>query len=186
MKEIRVEAYRTAVDMMGNDPSRWAPTTHETADHSLPYTIAIAFLDGAVNESSFESERFTEPADLGPLLRAIDGYRGTHAVRCALEVVPATTPADALDVLKAIHHNVEILAAVGTTTAQFDPADLDVRVNGVRVCAGGQPDQPRELVDLSGRAVTIGVDLKTGHEHATIWTNDLTTAYVHENSAYSS
>ncbi len=61
VKEIRVQAYRTAVDMMGNDPSRWAPTTHETADHSLPYTIAIAFLDGAVTESSFESERFTDP-----------------------------------------------------------------------------------------------------------------------------
>lgn len=61
VKEIRVEAYRTAVDMMGNDPSRWAPTTHETADHSLPYTIAIAFLDGAVTESSFERARFTDP-----------------------------------------------------------------------------------------------------------------------------
>src|SRR5690606_12983378 len=44
IREIRVEAYRTAVDMMGKDPSRWAPTTHETADHSLPYTVAIAFL----------------------------------------------------------------------------------------------------------------------------------------------
>ena len=62
VKEIRVEAYRTAVDMMGNDPSRWAPTTHETADHSLPYTIAIAFLDGAVTESSFDPARFTDPA----------------------------------------------------------------------------------------------------------------------------
>jgi 2-methylcitrate dehydratase len=47
--------------MMGNDPSRWAPTTHETADHSLPYTVAIAFLDGAVTESSFEHARFTDP-----------------------------------------------------------------------------------------------------------------------------
>jgi 2-methylcitrate dehydratase len=62
VKEIRVEAYRTAVDMMGNDPSRWAPTTHETADHSLPYTVAIAFLDGAVTESSFEPARFSDPA----------------------------------------------------------------------------------------------------------------------------
>ncbi|MCC6533438.1 MAG: MmgE/PrpD family protein [Burkholderiales bacterium] len=60
--EIRVDAYRTAVDMMGNDPSRWAPTTHETADHSLPYTVAIAFLDGRIGPDSFASERFTDPA----------------------------------------------------------------------------------------------------------------------------
>ena len=62
VREIRVETYRTAVDMMGKDPSRWAPTTHETADHSLPYTVAIAFLDGAVTERSFETGRFTDPA----------------------------------------------------------------------------------------------------------------------------
>jgi 2-methylcitrate dehydratase len=61
VKEIRVEAYRTAVDMMGNDPSRWAPATHETADHSLPYTIAIAFLDGEISEKSFDPARFTDP-----------------------------------------------------------------------------------------------------------------------------
>jgi 2-methylcitrate dehydratase len=60
--EVRVEAYRAAVDMMGNDPSRWAPTTHETADHSLPYTVAIALLDGAVTAESFALERFTDPA----------------------------------------------------------------------------------------------------------------------------
>ena len=59
---VRVEAYRTAVDMMGNDPSRWAPRTHETADHSLPYTVAIALLDGAVTAESFATERFTDPA----------------------------------------------------------------------------------------------------------------------------
>ena len=59
---IRVDAYRTAVDMMGNDPSRWAPRTHETADHSLPYTVAIALLDGAVTAESFALTRFTDPA----------------------------------------------------------------------------------------------------------------------------
>jgi 2-methylcitrate dehydratase len=59
--QIRIDAYRTAVDMMGRDPSRWAPTTHETADHSLPYTVAIALLDGEVTEASFESQRFNDP-----------------------------------------------------------------------------------------------------------------------------
>lgn len=63
--EIRVDTYRAAVNMMGNDPSRWAPTTHETADHSLPYTVAIAVLDGAVTEESYDSRRFAEPAVVG-------------------------------------------------------------------------------------------------------------------------
>lgn len=79
-----------------------------------------------------------------------------------------------------------ILAAVGTTAATFDPADLDVTINGVRVCHAGQPDQPRDLVDLRGRQVHVTVDLKAGEATATVWTNDLTVAYVHENSAYSS
>jgi len=58
---IHVESYRTAVDMMGKDPSRWAPTTHETADHSLPYTVAVALLDGTVTPASFDHARFTDP-----------------------------------------------------------------------------------------------------------------------------
>ena len=68
---IRVDAYRTAVDMMGNDPSRWAPRTHETADHSLPYTVAIALLDGAVTADSYAADRFTDPAVVA-LMRKIE------------------------------------------------------------------------------------------------------------------
>ena len=41
-------------------------------------------------------------------------------------------------------------------------------------------------VDLGPREVTVTIDLKSGSERATVWTNDLTHAYVHENSAYSS
>ena len=56
---------------MGNDPSRWAPRTHETADHSLPYTVAIALLDGAVNAESFDTRRFTDPCVV-ELMRKIE------------------------------------------------------------------------------------------------------------------
>jgi glutamate N-acetyltransferase/amino-acid N-acetyltransferase len=77
-----------------------------------------------------------------------------------------------------------VLAALGTTAAAFDPADLDVALNGVWVCRSSTPAEARELVDLSGRDVTVEIDLKSGSADATVWTNDLTTAYVHENSAY--
>ena len=79
-----------------------------------------------------------------------------------------------------------VLASIGTTSARFDPADLDVAMNGVWVCRRSAPHEPSEKVDLDGREVTVTIDLKAGQERATVWTNDLTHAYVHENSAYSS
>jgi glutamate N-acetyltransferase/amino-acid N-acetyltransferase len=79
-----------------------------------------------------------------------------------------------------------VLASIGTTQAAFDPADLDVAMNGVWVCRGSEPHADPADVDLSGREVTVTIDLKAGRDRATVWTNDLTHAYVHENSAYSS
>ncbi len=78
-----------------------------------------------------------------------------------------------------------VLAAIGTTDAAFESDQVDVTINGVTVCRGGSIGDPREGVDLTGRQITIDVDLKAGPEQATIWTNDLSIAYVHENSAYS-
>ncbi len=79
-----------------------------------------------------------------------------------------------------------VLASIGTTGAAFDPADLDVAMNGVWVCRQSTPAADPATVDLTPREVTVTVDLKAGDARATVWTNDLTHAYVHENSAYSS
>ena len=79
-----------------------------------------------------------------------------------------------------------VLASIGTTQAQFDPADLDVAMNGVWVCRQSTPAEDPANVDLTGREVSVTIDLKSGDARATVWTNDLTHAYVHENSAYSS
>ena len=79
-----------------------------------------------------------------------------------------------------------VLAAIGTTTAEFDPYNVDVSMNGVRVCSKGGPDRPRTEVDLTPRAVKLEIELFSGTASATIFTNDLTHEYVHENSAYSS
>ena len=79
-----------------------------------------------------------------------------------------------------------ILAAVGVTKAEFDPYNIDVSINGVSVSKKGQPDQPRELVDLKPRAVDIQINLNSGAHIAAIYTNDLTHEYVTENSEYSS
>nr|WP_247602179.1 bifunctional glutamate N-acetyltransferase/amino-acid acetyltransferase ArgJ [Cellulomonas denverensis] len=82
-----------------------------------------------------------------------------------------------------------VLAAAGTVpeeVAPYDPALIDVAINGVQVCRAGGVGDPREGVDLaSAREVRVDVDLHAGQATATIWTNDLTHDYVHENSAYS-
>ncbi len=118
----------------------------------------------------------------------------------AITVVNAATEANALEVGRSIARNNllkcalfgndpnwgRVLIAVGTTSAVFEPDQLDVSINGVMVCKGGGIGADRSTVDLSGRAVSIEVDLHAGEHVATIWTNDLTTDYVHENSAYSS
>ena len=79
-----------------------------------------------------------------------------------------------------------VLAAIGTTSAAFEPHELDVVMNGVQVCRGGGVGEDRTLVDLAAREVRVEVDLHAGDETVTVWTNDLTHDYVHENSAYSS
>jgi len=78
-----------------------------------------------------------------------------------------------------------VLAAVGTTDAAFEPDQLDVAINNVWVCRAGAAAEDRSLVDMTPRDVAITVDLHAGTSGAVIRTTDLTTAYVHENSAYS-
>lgn len=70
IREIRVETYRIAVLMMAGDASRWAPTTHETADHSLPFVVATALRDGEVTPESFAANRLAD-ADIATLMRKV-------------------------------------------------------------------------------------------------------------------
>jgi glutamate N-acetyltransferase/amino-acid N-acetyltransferase len=116
-----------------------------------------------------------------------------------IEVRAAASEDDALEVARAVARNNlvktaifgadpnwgRILAAVGTTGARFTADDLAVAVNGIWVCRAGAAAEDRSKVDLSGRAAHIVIDLAAGAQTATIWTNDLSIAYVHENSAYS-
>ena len=116
-----------------------------------------------------------------------------------IEVVNAATEDDAVEAGRAISranlvkcaiHGEDpnwgrILAELGMTSAAFEPDAVDVAINGVWVCRDGATGEDRTLVDMSGREVTITIDLRSGKESATVWTNDLTAAYVHENSAYS-
>lgn len=79
-----------------------------------------------------------------------------------------------------------ILSALGTTSCEFEPSQVSVRVNGVEVSRGGGLGEDRSLVDLGPREASIVIGLGAGEAEATILTSDLTHEYVHENSAYSS
>jgi glutamate N-acetyltransferase/amino-acid N-acetyltransferase len=117
-----------------------------------------------------------------------------------IDVVGAHTEAEAVDVARTIARNNllkcaihgedpnwgRVLSAIGTTHAVFEPDALDVAINGVWVCQGGSVGEDRDLVSMKDREVVITADLHAGDAHATVWTNDLTADYVHENSAYSS
>ena len=78
-----------------------------------------------------------------------------------------------------------VLAAVGTADALIDPLTIDVVLNGISVAKNGAPDQDKNLVKFEDRLVRIDIDLHQGDHGATIYTNDLSHDYVHENSAYS-
>ncbi len=116
-----------------------------------------------------------------------------------IEVVGAASEADAVTVGRSVARNNllkcaiggedpnwgRVLSAVGTTDAVFQPDRLNVAINGIWVCRHGAPGDERSKVDLRPKDVTITVDLSAGPHSAIILTTDLTTAYVHENSAYS-
>jgi glutamate N-acetyltransferase/amino-acid N-acetyltransferase len=132
-------------------------------------------------------------------LKLLDDAEGaSHNIH--IKVLGAASEADALEVGRAIARNNlfktaifgndpnwgRILAAIGTTSAAFDPYDIDVSMNSVLISSKGMPAADRSEVDLSGREVVIEIDLHAGDQAATVVTNDLTHAYVEENSAYSS
>jgi glutamate N-acetyltransferase/amino-acid N-acetyltransferase len=135
-------------------------------------------------------------ADLARQLVA-DAEGAEHEV--AITVTGAKHEDDAVDVARAVARSLlvktaifgrdpnwgRILGAVGSASAAFEPQDVDVSVNGVAVCRGGAAGDDRSLVDLAARDVRIDIHLGAGEAQATVLTTDLTHAYVHENSAYS-
>lgn len=133
------------------------------------------------------------------LARALVADAEGATKQIAVEVVRAASEADALEVARAVARSSlvkcalggedpnwgRILAAVGTTTAAFDPDRVAVAINGVWVCRDGAIGADRSLVDMTAPEVVVTVDLGEGDHTATVWTTDLTAEYVHENSAYS-
>jgi glutamate N-acetyltransferase/amino-acid N-acetyltransferase len=161
-------------------------------------TLMVSGASGVTPDAADFADALAELcADLAEQLQG-DAEGASHDI--TIEVAGAASEEDAVVVGRSVARNNlfkaaifgndpnwgRVLAAIGTTDAAFDPYDVDVSFNGVRVCTAGGPDRPREEVDLTPRATHILIDLKSGDATATILTNDLTHDYVHETSAYSS
>ncbi len=181
-------ATRTTFDRLDSDGCQ---STNDTV---------LLMASGASGESP-DADEFAEALrvvchDLAMQLLA-DAEGADHEI--TIDVVNAATEDDAVDVGRSIARSNlfkcaifgkdpnwgRVLASVGTTDAAFDPANLDVALNDVWVCRNSGPGEAPESVSLADRAVSVTVDLKAGDARASVWTNDLTHAYVHENSAYS-
>ncbi len=166
-----------------------------TNDH---VTLMASGASGAEPDLAEFTALLTEACiDLATQLQR-DAEGASHDI--CITVTAAKTETDAVEVGRSIARNNlfkaavfgndpnwgRVLAAIGTTAAEFDPYNVDVYMNGVRVCTAGGPDRPRDEVDITPRALQLDIVLHVGEASATIYTNDLTHDYVHENSAYSS
>ncbi len=182
------EATRTTFDRVDSDGCQ---STNDTVLVMSSGASGVAVDRGDLTEALREV-----CAELARALIA-DAEGAKHDI--AITVVGAASEEDGLEVARAVARNNlfkcavfgedpnwgRVLAAVGTTSATFGPHALDVAMNGVQVCRAGGVGEDRSLVSLTAREVSVVVDLHAGEHEVTVWTNDLTHDYVHENSAYS-
>jgi len=182
------EAVRTTFDRLDTDGCM---STNDTV-----LLLASGAAHATPDPAEFTRLLTAACADLATQMQG-DAEGASKAI--TIEVVGAASEPDAVEagraiarcnLLKCAIHGEDpnwgrVLAAVGTTSAAFEPDQLSVAINGVWVCKSGAPGEDRSAVDLRPREVTITVDLSAGPHAATIRTTDLTAEYVHENSAYS-
>lgn len=179
-------------------------TTFNRADSDgcMSTNDTVILMASGASGTTPESAEFQERlrAVCADLARQLIGDAEGAAHDIAIEVVNAASEEDAEEVGRAVARSNlfkaaifgqdpnwgRVLSAVGTTGARFEADQLDVSMNGVQICRSGGIGEDRDLVDLAPREVRVVIDLHAGAETATIWTNDLTHDYVHENSAYSS
>jgi glutamate N-acetyltransferase / amino-acid N-acetyltransferase len=194
-------------DAVVTDPDAALREAVRTTFERLDSDGCMSTNDTVVLMASGASGVTPDPADFTTVLRQVcfklsrlllaDAEGATKEI--TIDVAGAASEDDAVEVGRAIARNNllkcalfgndpnwgRVLAAIGTTSASFEPDRLGVSINSVDVCVDGAAGEDRAKVDLTGREVHIGVLLNSGTHTATVWTNDLSHGYVEENSAYS-
>lgn len=171
------------------------------SDGCMSTNDTVLLLASGASQVTAEPAEFSEAltgvcASLARQLLA-DAEGSAHDIEVRVE--GAASESEALEVARAIARSNlfkcaifgndpnwgRVLAAAGTTSATFDPDQVDVSFNGVGVFVAGQLGADRSEVSLADREVLVEMNLHAGAESAAIWTNDLTYDYVKENAEYS-
>jgi len=58
---VEIASHEAGYTILGKDPEKWNPLTKETADHSLPYIVAIALLEGKIDNSTYSEKKYRDP-----------------------------------------------------------------------------------------------------------------------------
>ncbi len=189
--EFAIDCFKSAVEKSFNRiDSDGCTSTNDTvllmASGASGKTLSREELQSALNEITMDLSR--------QLIADAEG----HSKIISIQTINAKSERDAVEIgracarnnlLKCALHGEDpnwgrVLAAIGTTNAVMDASNIDVTLNGVQVCKASAPGEDRNLVKMSDELIEIIIDLHMGSASATIWTNDLTAEYVHENSAY--
>ena len=190
-RESAIDCFQSSVEKSFNRiDSDGCTSTNDTvllmASGASGKTLSREELQSALNEITMDLSK--------QLIADAEG----HSKIISIQTINAKSERDAVEIgracarnnlLKCALHGEDpnwgrVLAAIGTTNAVMDATNIDVTLNGVQVCKASAPGEDRNLVKMSDELIEIIIDLHMGSASATIWTNDLTAEYVHENSAY--
>jgi 2-methylcitrate dehydratase len=124
---IRVDTYWSAFDEIGNEPEKWDPRTRETADHSLPYLLAVSMVDGQVTEDSFDAAHLHDPA-----IRALMAKVTVHEDAEFTRIWPAAVPCR-LTVVRTdgSSHPAQLSYPLGHPARPAPPAEIEAKFTSV-------------------------------------------------------
>ena len=127
VEEIQVGAYNAAVSMMGKDANRWAPTTHETADHSMPFCVVSALRDGEFNDKTFSHERLHDPLMLKLMAKVKVAEDKRHT-----SLYPEASPGRVHVRMKGgVTHEVEVIYPKGHAKNPMSDAEVIAKFNSM-------------------------------------------------------
>ena len=154
IESIQVQTYYMAYSEIGSEPQKWEPKTRETADHSLPYLLALAFTDGRITPDSFSDERLADPAlrSLMPRIQIAENPEFTRQFPTALVSSMEVTTKDGRHLVEQDSY------PRGHTRNPMTEADVETKF---RQLAEGllKPEAPDKVLDALWRfdeAKTIG------------------------------
>lgn len=58
---VEIASHEAGYTILGKDPEKWTPLTKETADHSLPYIVGMALLEGKIDNLTYSEKKFRDP-----------------------------------------------------------------------------------------------------------------------------